>query len=135
MGDLTVSRPGMLSEIMRGAAGASGDEVVRVRFGAVFFRGCGIPPGVRGLGSLCEWFPFVCAAAGLIGEGTAADMLACRECRPGRPVKGLMTSLTTDARRSRSEMGVGSFAPACEMEESGEGSAKLEGVRGRETGD
>lgn len=136
MGDCVVSpRPGKRSEIMRGAAGASGDEVVSVKLGAVFFLGCGMPPGVRGLGSLCECWPFVEDSMGLRGERAGIEMLSWRDCRPGSPVKGLMTSLTTDVRRSRSVLGVGSFAPLWDSDERGEGSAKLDGVRGRDTGD
>ena len=49
---------------------------------------------------------------------------------PGKPVKGFMTSETAEPRRGRAK---GPSLPA-EMDSRGEGRAKLEGVRGRETG-
>ena len=135
------SLPGRLSVMSRGATGTSGEDAVRVRPGIVVLRGSGTPPGESGDGSRSS--ALSCRKPGkfeAVGEGTADDILAWRDCLPDIPVSGLTMSLTTDSLRCLSELkvadcSVGEKGLWPEIEPLGDGSEKLEGVRGREMGD
>lgn len=126
---------------------ASGDAAVVIRVGCVRSRDFGM--GTRGDGagssSLLESFELFSDRSSLFSpslsvNGLSAesgpipkDMELCLDLTaPGWPVRGLITSETIDFRRSgKAWMGL----EPLEKDWRGDGRAKLDGVRGRDTGD